>query len=607
VACQLDYLDSLPTDRLRRLALKKLPPTLNETYQRILEAGSSRDINDPHTRSLMKKALWWIGNEKEPLTIPQLCEALSIEDGDEAIDAEDVIKEGEILRLCSSLIRKSHDGREFEFAHFTVQEYLQSIAPDSPVADFRFSQRASSCTLAETSLRLLMFPEFDCIPSAKDSPMSEVLHKKTENHPFYDYAGAHWMRHIPDDLSADEKLGPMAASFLDPKATTSWNWLFWFAYVMDQVVDRDGVRGREEWLLGQGKIVDNISRAGLGPLHLASVLQRKELCQYLIGQGADVNAKSQYGSPLLCANIGLGIFLRDFSELSLDNAHLFPLDLRDEYVSIPSPIIHLLLDHGASHDSKSKRYSISPARIALFFCLRSGLPGSFLAFVKHRWEFDQDDLEVFEAMSEAQQHDMYLDEVVQHIISSYTGTDAPSWASTSATMARFIYIARKLSLKYWDYPDEIELPADFHSSVPDQDFFQILQDEVELDRWDDVSKLMNDLRYDARRGGGMFEDGRTIVHIAAWHRAERTMTELIGRGCDLNCQDLQGNTPMMLGITRKPWSQCRWLDLRLLLKAGALSTVANNDGWTIWHQASREGDVDLLRVLLEHDNPANRY
>jgi hypothetical protein len=41
VACQIDFLYTLANDRERREALEKLPPTLPETYERILQRANS--------------------------------------------------------------------------------------------------------------------------------------------------------------------------------------------------------------------------------------------------------------------------------------------------------------------------------------------------------------------------------------------------------------------------------------------------------------------------------------------------------------------------------------------------------------------------------------
>ncbi|KAK3693031.1 hypothetical protein B0T22DRAFT_32849 [Podospora appendiculata] len=85
---------------------------------------------------MIQRALWWIGTASPPLTIPQICEAVSFNDAQAWMDPNDVIEESDILRCCSSLIRKTHDNQSFEFAHFTVHQYLESINRDSPLTTF---------------------------------------------------------------------------------------------------------------------------------------------------------------------------------------------------------------------------------------------------------------------------------------------------------------------------------------------------------------------------------------------------------------------------------------------------------------------------------------
>ncbi|KAF2805569.1 uncharacterized protein BDZ99DRAFT_450202, partial [Mytilinidion resinicola] len=123
VTCQLDYLCELPTDAMRRDALYQLPPTLNKTYERIL-----RRIN-PAVRLPIQRALQMIGHYE--ILAPQLCEAMSIEPGCRVLNKEAWWNIEEILLHCSSLVRRSHDSGELELAHFSVQEYLASLDPNS--------------------------------------------------------------------------------------------------------------------------------------------------------------------------------------------------------------------------------------------------------------------------------------------------------------------------------------------------------------------------------------------------------------------------------------------------------------------------------------------
>lgn len=101
----MDYLCDLPNDAARRKALDFLPPDLNSTYERIL--GRVNQSN-PESQKLVQRALRWINSDFE-LTIEALCEAVSIELGDTRRNPQTIPDEFEVLRWCSSLVRRSID------------------------------------------------------------------------------------------------------------------------------------------------------------------------------------------------------------------------------------------------------------------------------------------------------------------------------------------------------------------------------------------------------------------------------------------------------------------------------------------------------------------
>lgn len=127
----MDYLCELPNDAARRKALNSLPPDLNSTYERIL--GRVNHSNS-ETQKLVQRALRWISGEfldfdsdmNGKLSTEALCEAVSVDLGSKQRNSQAIPDEYEILHWCSSLVRKSASGK-LEFAHFTVQEFLQQI------------------------------------------------------------------------------------------------------------------------------------------------------------------------------------------------------------------------------------------------------------------------------------------------------------------------------------------------------------------------------------------------------------------------------------------------------------------------------------------------
>ena len=122
VACQLDYLCELPNDYARICALKELPPSLFKTYERILERIM---IRSEDVQRIVKRTLRWTLGAIKMLEIPQLIEAIAIEDGESCLNECAMGEEEEIFRHCSSLVRKAADTNSVELAHFTVEEFLK--------------------------------------------------------------------------------------------------------------------------------------------------------------------------------------------------------------------------------------------------------------------------------------------------------------------------------------------------------------------------------------------------------------------------------------------------------------------------------------------------
>ena len=109
--------------------LRSLPPTLDETYERILLG-----LESCHQEVLA--ALTWLTYSKTPLSAKQLAEACIIEpdNATPVVDEERILPE-EILQLLSSLVvEKATERRqdkydlmkEIRLAHFSVKEYLVS-------------------------------------------------------------------------------------------------------------------------------------------------------------------------------------------------------------------------------------------------------------------------------------------------------------------------------------------------------------------------------------------------------------------------------------------------------------------------------------------------
>lgn len=70
----------------------------------------------------------WIVYAKKPFDTTQLLQALAIRNGDSVFDSSAMTTEEELLYLCSSLVRRNQSSETLELAHFTLKEFLITLA-----------------------------------------------------------------------------------------------------------------------------------------------------------------------------------------------------------------------------------------------------------------------------------------------------------------------------------------------------------------------------------------------------------------------------------------------------------------------------------------------
>lgn len=324
----MDYLCDLPHDSARRKALSALPPTLNATYERILRRvnASNRDV-----QTLVSRALRWIIHQKSwydmELSTAALCEAVSVNIGDSRRDLEAICDESDILRWCSSLVRKSADGDTIELAHFTVKEFLLQLQDEDTgeFAVYRIGPGHDEIELAKVCLTYLNFQDFN---QGGDLSLG-TMESRGKEYPFRTYAVLHWFDYAKDHLD-DPGLFTLVTELLSPSKPN--NLISW---AQDYLAGFLYMSSKEKVPLDLTRL--NAAIAESSALHYAALLALPKICKWLIDRGCDVNRGSLLGTPLHCG-------LSGHSGLLFDNPFR-----RENARSTPEgqSVILVLLEEGA--------------------------------------------------------------------------------------------------------------------------------------------------------------------------------------------------------------------------------------------------------------------
>ncbi|KAH8786249.1 hypothetical protein BGZ57DRAFT_818295, partial [Hyaloscypha finlandica] len=289
VKCQLDSLRGLPNDAEIRKALKELPPDLPATYVRILER-LDRTLSHKAKTYLKRTLKWLVLNDGQDydstITLPALCQAISIEDEHTRLENDAIPDEICIIEWCSSLARRNSEKNTLELSHFTVKEFLLSAeaSVDSPVARKYLVHKSTDLTyLAKTCLGYLGLDDFCIVMDVGNVSESKRFH---DNFPFYNCAASLFFDYL-NIPQLEDQADLQLRRFFTPQANE--NFFLWRQHF---VPGSFGIEEMDiEWNSG--------SEVNLTPLHLACELLLKNTTGRLLSEGADPNATCKYfGTPL---------------------------------------------------------------------------------------------------------------------------------------------------------------------------------------------------------------------------------------------------------------------------------------------------------------------
>ncbi|KAH7160715.1 hypothetical protein EDB81DRAFT_713509 [Dactylonectria macrodidyma] len=298
VVCQLDYLSGCSHDQERLEALKKLPPNLPESYRRLLERLDSCSLG---VRRSVQMCLQFIAFAIEPLSILQLCQAVSTPEvlGSQ-LDTKNTISEQEIVHRCSSLIRKSEDEEHFEFAHFSVKEFLLDKGGLSGTANrpsleaYWISESDAKDLLAAQCLRFLQLKNFDRQPVISEQEL-EWIDERYEIYPFYEYSAFWWLPLTAEDGLKNEDVLYLANSLFDPAKTAYFsNWTVYIYITALRAMDRNHQSSEIEYL----EACEYVLGGSWRPIHMAAALGLPEICRSIIRQNSSHRMKFMGLAPV---------------------------------------------------------------------------------------------------------------------------------------------------------------------------------------------------------------------------------------------------------------------------------------------------------------------
>ena len=545
----MDHLCELPNDAARRKALNVLPPTLHATYERILQRINK---SNKEVQQLVQRSLRWLVCSKVQLSSLALCEAISIENGDTDLARNSITDEDEILRWCSSLVRRSALGDSLELAHFTVKEFLMtSIDPrDREFGIYHFSPEIDDAELAEKCLTYLSFQSY----TSKERIGKMSPSQSGNDYTFRQYAVLYWPEHARKNLSKPI-VSSLTQELLHPSKRPAFiSWAQELRLIVNGELSKDA---------------ENTDLTTASPLHFASMLSLPECCEWLLQKGCSINQTSAFGSPLECALLGdAALAGRDLYTLP---KNLPAAELGESRLAT----VKLLIGEGAD----VHRHSLgqpSPMSIAL----RMADKFSCIELLRNGALIDSD-------------------AIIQLSRNHRSDLASEIWKEIDTNKLRpkdraNLLDAALRSAKFSEY-DSSKLLA--HRS---QDMLEPYLTAAKYGQFGVIEQILQDNEFYIHVTRD--QDQRSALHIAASNDHLDIVKLLIEQGADCTLADSQGRTPLHSSVEK--FGRCRCFEFLLSLEVDVDS--GDVDGLTVWHLALLGGNIralSLLRGFTERGQP----
>lgn len=565
----MDHLCELPNDSSRRKALGDLPPTLNATYERILRRvnRSNKDV-----QLLVSRTLKWIVYYRSPITTAALCEAVAINLEDTRRDVDNISDEFEILRRCSSLVRKSADDDCLELAHFTVKEFLQKIGPEDSgeFAAFRIGPYHGDLELAKTCLTYLSFEDFD----QGNFDSKDVIVRRLADFPLRKYAVRAWDKHAREHLHDDELLS-LTKQFLNPsKPSTLLSWAHDLAYLRKRSVNEEAKAGIAE----------------ASPLHYAAMLGLPEICAWLLEGGCDVDRGTVFGTPLHCALLGTEAFdAHSYNpEPASPMARVTLLLTRGSFRPHGDPnrqsVIEILLKAGADPNRYFETSNGTYTPLLLSFTNRSD--PSTVQLLEKGARMDEQCIDLMNKYCRDTPTKLHMGTILHHV-----KQENVQWEHQSQVLSL------RLAADQTQVSEVLETVRS--SQLQSLDYGRLLRTAAELGQVEVVSQFLKMPKIDVQAAK---ETTRlTALHYASMRGHLEVVKLLRSHGAQLDALDHKGKTAIHHAIEGHSFD-C----LEFLLKESVGDIPPDKDGDSLWHLAAMNRDKQVLEILARYFSPIPR-
>ena len=590
MACQLDYLCELPSDRAREKALDSLPPSLNETYERILKRVDQRGN---YARLLVQRTLCWIISAREQLSIAGLQEALSVEEDQTALDPRNKPDIRTVLRYCSSLIRKSVDGDHLELAHFTVEEFLSSPLSDregkanteSIAAKYCINPELSQRHLAEVCLSYLNCQDFNKLAETREEWEEHIA-----RYPLRRHAVLYWS-HYMRGAGEDEKAMRLAKRIFQPPQT-----LPFLSLSQDLVTleDDDVTKAELEYGFSSSNFEDirsAIASNGMSPLHLACISRATPLVHWLLECGCDPSQMSPLGSPLLCALLG-----RRSLDLLVYNYDVTKFCFEDAINSDALELARLLIKAGARvgdpcitggrHPPNSHFSILSWDTHTQTVEVENAMPSLFRVLIGSNFENAGGFINLIEELSEAGEWPKVKSLIV--LSRKSFSEKEQSQVIKVAALPRTSTCLRPLT----EQNDGHEL---LKKSTVSVQVTGALLVAIRLDAVRELQAILQAHTFDLNSeiGGVSGREKRVPLHLAIESESLDCASVLLDWGVNVNALDSSGRSALHHCVSKVESA------VALLLGMGARIDQVDASGSTIFHVAATANDVKILKTFLQ--------